>query len=27
LLALLFIGAGNYFSVDYWIARKWRHQD
>ncbi len=24
LLALLFIGAGNYFSVDYWIARKWR---
>ncbi len=24
LLALLFIGAGNYFSIDYWIARKWR---
>lgn len=24
LLALFFMGAGNYFSVDYWIARKWR---
>ena len=24
LLALFFTGAGNYFSVDYWIARKWR---
>jgi len=24
LLALLFLGAGKYFSVDYWIARKWR---
>jgi len=24
LLALFFIGAGNYFSMDYWIARRWR---
>jgi len=24
LLVLFFTGAGNYFSVDYWIARKWR---
>jgi uncharacterized membrane protein YphA (DoxX/SURF4 family) len=24
LLALFFTGAGNYFSVDYWVARKWR---
>jgi putative oxidoreductase len=24
LLALFFMGAGNYFSIDYWIARKWR---
>ena len=24
LLTLFFIGAGKYFSVDYWIARKWR---
>jgi putative oxidoreductase len=24
LLALFFTGAGNYFSLDYWIARKWR---
>ncbi len=24
LLALFFIGAGKYFSIDYWIARKWR---
>ena len=24
LLALFFIGGGKYFSVDYWIARKWR---
>jgi len=27
LLALLFMGAGKYFSADYWIARQWRHQD
>jgi len=27
LLALLFLGAGKYFSVDYWIARKWRRQE
>ena len=27
LLALLFIGAGKYFSVDYWIAQKWRRQE
>ena len=25
LLALFFMGAGKYVSVDYWIARKWRH--
>ena len=25
LLALLFAGAGNYISLDYWIARRWRH--
>ena len=24
LLVLFFTGAGNYFSLDYWIARKWR---
>jgi len=24
LLVLFFIGAGKYFSLDYWIARKWR---
>jgi uncharacterized membrane protein YphA (DoxX/SURF4 family) len=24
LLALFFLGAGKYFSMDYWIARKWR---
>ena len=24
LLTLFFIGAGRYFSLDYWIARKWR---
>ena len=24
LLALLFLGGGKYFSLDYWIARKWR---
>lgn len=24
LLALFFIGAGRYFSLDYWIARRWR---
>ena len=24
LLTLFFMGAGNYFSVDYWIARRWR---
>ena len=24
LLVLFFIGAGRYFSLDYWIARKWR---
>lgn len=27
LLVLFFIGAGKYFSADYWIARQWRHQD
>ena len=27
LLALLFIGAGKYFSADYWIAQKWRRQE
>lgn len=27
LLALLFMGAGKYFSADYWIARQWRRQD
>jgi hypothetical protein len=27
LLALFFIGAGKYFSADYWIARKWRNRD
>ena len=27
LLALLFMGAGKYFSADYWIARRWRHPD
>jgi uncharacterized membrane protein YphA (DoxX/SURF4 family) len=26
LLALFFIGAGKYFSVDYWIARTWRKE-
>ncbi|MFV1972731.1 MAG: DoxX family protein [Thiohalobacterales bacterium] len=26
LLALFFIGAGKYFSIDYWIARKWRRE-
>ncbi len=26
LLALLFLGAGRYFSADYWIARAWRHK-
>jgi uncharacterized membrane protein YphA (DoxX/SURF4 family) len=26
LLALFFIGAGKYFSIDYWIARKWRKE-
>ena len=25
LLALFFTGAGKYFSLDYWVARKWRH--
>jgi hypothetical protein len=25
LLALFFAGAGNYISLDYWIARRWRH--
>jgi len=25
LLALFFTGAGRYFSLDYWIARNWRH--
>lgn len=25
LLILFFIGAGKYFSLDYWIARKYRH--
>ncbi len=24
LLALFFTGAGRYFSLDYWIARRWR---
>ena len=24
LLTLFFIGAGKYFSIDYWVARKWR---
>jgi putative oxidoreductase len=24
LLALFFMGAGKYFSIDYWIARRWR---
>ena len=24
LLALFFTGAGKYFSLDYWVARKWR---
>jgi uncharacterized membrane protein YphA (DoxX/SURF4 family) len=24
LLALFFMGAGKYFSLDYWIARRWR---
>jgi len=24
LLALFFMGAGRYFSMDYWIARRWR---
>jgi len=27
LLVLFFIGAGKYFSADYWIARKWRNRD
>lgn len=27
LLALFFTGAGRYFSLDYWIARKWRNTD
>jgi uncharacterized membrane protein YphA (DoxX/SURF4 family) len=26
LLALFFIGAGKYFSIDYWIARTWRKE-
>jgi uncharacterized membrane protein YphA (DoxX/SURF4 family) len=26
LLVLFFIGAGKYFSFDYWIARKWRKE-
>jgi uncharacterized membrane protein YphA (DoxX/SURF4 family) len=25
LLVLFFIGAGRYCSIDYWIARRWRH--
>ena len=25
-LVLFFIGAGRYFSIDYWIARKWRKE-
>ena len=24
LLVLFFAGAGNYVSLDYWIARRWR---
>ena len=27
LLVLFFIGAGKYFSADYWITRKWRNRD
>ena len=27
LLVLFFIGAGKYFSLDYWIARIWRNTD
>ncbi|MEN8176378.1 MAG: DoxX family protein, partial [Pseudomonadota bacterium] len=27
LLALFFIGAGNYLSLDYWIARRYRRRD
>ena len=27
LLALFFTGAGRYFSLDYWIARRWRNAD
>ncbi|MCS3904601.1 putative membrane protein YphA (DoxX/SURF4 family) [Methylohalomonas lacus] len=27
LLALFFIGAGRYLSLDYWIARAWRYHD
>lgn len=26
LLALLYLGAGRFFSADYWIARRWRGQ-
>ncbi len=26
LLVLFFIGAGRYFSLNYWIARKWRNE-
>ena len=27
LLVLFFTGAGNYLSLDYWIARRWRRRD
>ena len=26
-LALLYLGAGRFLSLDYWIARKWRNTD
>lgn len=25
LLTLFFIGGGRYLSLDWWIARRWRH--
>ena len=27
LLALLYLGAGRFLSIDYWIARQWRNRD
>ncbi|MEN8108895.1 MAG: DoxX family protein [Pseudomonadota bacterium] len=27
LLALLYLGAGRFFSLDYWIAKRWRRPD